>query len=153
MNRDSLKVSQETSRLPVRTLGAEADSRSLEVSNSAISAYVHFSLSGCLSLCLSLHLYVCLQCASLSPLLERQSPILPPTSFPPSVFSLLPQSSLQGLWFCCFRFNSISTTFSPSSSPSIVYFSHLQTLGRSVAFGICCVSFCFHSPITDLPVG
>ena len=152
VNRDSLKASQETSRFPVGTCGVEADSRSLEVSNSAISACVYFSPSGCLSLCLSLHLYLCLQCASLSPLLERQSPILPPTSFPPSVFSPLPQSSLQGLWVCCFPFNSTSITSAPhhhlQSSISLIS----KPWGGVWPFAFT-VSFRFHSPIIDLPAG
>lgn len=155
MSRDSLKVSQETSGFPVRTCGAEADSKSLEVGNSGISACLHFCL------CLAVFLF-----ASVSPSLPLSSVCVSLSSFRKTVsyratnqlptlcvFPSPSQSSLQGLWFCCFRLNSTSITFSPSPSPSIIYFAHLQTLGRSVAFGLCWVSFRLHSPIIDLPTG
>lgn len=125
--------------------------RSLEVNNLAISACVHFSLSGCLSLCLSLHLYFCLQCASLSSFRETVS-CLTTNQLPPSVFSPLPQSSLQGLWFCCFPFNSTSITSAPHHhlQSSISLISKPWGGVWPLAFA---VSFRFYSPIIDLPAG
>ena len=162
MNRDPLKVSQETSRIHSKDMCGSRPRKPMEVGN---SGHFHLSpllsLSGCLSLRLCLSISTFISSVHFSLLLYAllfKSPISPPTSFPPSSFSPLPHKQPVQPWFC-----SVSDSTPPSAhhlQPLTIAFNHLflsflNPEGRMWPsdFAMC------HSPSTlalfaiDLPVG